>query len=308
MFWKKEEKCSICATMKVQTGKRRLSPPYEMLHVYLLAGIVETADEQTLGPHFIGNWVEGKNSFLFFCEPSRDTVMALLDRKPGLELVEEFQIDYDQWQGGPLGSIEVAGFVIRPYWHQDDECKAASDMQEILLDPGVVFGNGLHPTTQDCLRALRWLMGSKEITNVLDLGTGTGILAIASALMGTKEVLAVDLNPLCVRTAEKNVQLNGVEDTVRVIEGNAYDFADVDADLIVANLDYDVISELLRKKEFTYKRWYIFSGLMRTPCAELKSLLKEYGMEVEKQWDHEMTWFTIACKGRCKGKALGLGY
>lgn len=275
--------------------------PYRTLYIYLLAGVVNPVDEKKLGPHFIGNWVEGKNSFLFFRIPSREAVMALLDRRPELELVEEFEIDYEQWQGEPLGPIEVAGFLIRPYWYPAELAKAGGGVQEIVLDPGVVFGNGLHPTTQDCLRALRWIGGLRDISTVLDLGTGTGILAIASALMGAERVLAIDINPLCVKTAERNTRLNGVKDIVQVIEGDANDFADEEADLIVANLDLDVILELLPKQEFTNRPWYIFSGLMRTPCAELKRLVKKYGLRVEKEWDHEMTWFTLACRGKALG-------
>lgn len=284
----------------INTKRGETAAPYDKLHVYLLNGVLPYSEERALGPWFVGNWVEENNSFLFFSKPSKDRVMAIVERRPGLEVLEEFAFDYDQWQGESLESIKIAGFLIRPYWYREGKWKGPSEIQEILLDPGVVFGNGLHPTTQDCLRALRWLMRSRHITNVLDLGTGTGILAIASALMGAKEVLAVDINPLCVKTAEKNVRLNGVEDIVRVIEGSAYDFSGVGADLIVANLDYDVISELLKEQKFINKRWYIFSGLMRTPYRKLKVMVEKCGMRVEKEWDHEMTWFTIACKGRCK--------
>ena len=271
--------------------------PYKKLYVYMLNGVLPPFEEPSLGPFFVGNWVEGDNSFLFFSKPSKEEVTAVLDNRPDLDLLEEFELDYDQWQGASLNTAEIAGFLIRPYWHEQKGEAPPTTMQEILLDPGVVFGNGLHPTTQDCLRALRWIMEQERISRVLDLGTGTGILAIAAALMGAKEVVAIDINPLCVRTARKNILLNGLQEMVRVAKGSAGEFVGVPTDLVVANLDYDIIVELLKVAEFRTRPWYIFSGLMRTPCRELKKVMERYGLRIVREWDHEMTWYTLACKG-----------
>lgn len=67
------------------------------------------------------------------------------------------------------------------------------DVIKIRLDPGVVFGNCLHPTTRDCLKALSLVAEMDPLDYVLDLGTGTGVLAVAAALLGAKRVVAVDL-------------------------------------------------------------------------------------------------------------------
>jgi len=272
--------------------------PYEKLYVYLLSGVLPKTTESALGSSFIGNWVEGSNSFLFFKAPSRDRVTAVIASQPGLQVLEEFVLDYDQWQGETLRPMEIAGFLIRPHWQRKERQEYPPDLQEILLDPGVVFGNGLHPTTRDCLRAIRWIMDRQRVETVLDLGTGTGILAIAATLLGAGDVVAVDINPLCVKTARKNVHINAVEDRIRVVEGSAFDFATTRADLVVANLDYDVINRLLETSEFRTIPWYIFSGLMITPYRNLKELIVRCDLQICREWDHAMTWFTVACKGR----------
>ncbi|MBW2023113.1 MAG: 50S ribosomal protein L11 methyltransferase [Deltaproteobacteria bacterium] len=276
------------------------SRPYEKLYVYLLDGVASLSDEKELGSFFIGNWKEGNNSFLFFSRPSRDKVDMFLESRPELKLLDEYEMDYDQWQGQGLERLDIAGFSIVPFWLVNEETPKSHGT--IILDPGVVFGNGLHPTTQDCLRAVRWIMESATVESVLDLGTGTGILAIAAAHLGASRVLAIDLNPLCAKTAQRNVLLNGLEDVIEVREGAAQEFLRYRADLVLANLDYGVIADLLKNEAMRDKPGFVFSGLLRTPYRELRSLLDQYGIEVVKEWDHEMTWFTVAGKGRGVGR------
>jgi len=88
----------------------------------------------------------------------------------------------------------------------------------IHLDPGLAFGTGLHPTTRLCLRAMETLeLGG---ASVLDVGTGSGILSIAAAKMGCARVEALDTDPLAVKVARRNIELNGVADRVRVSHGS----------------------------------------------------------------------------------------
>jgi ribosomal protein L11 methyltransferase len=80
----------------------------------------------------------------------------------------------------------------------------------ILMDPGVVFGTGTHPTTHDCLSALQLAFDRQAVTRVLDVGTGTGLLALAAAKMGRASRVAVDLNHLAAETA-RNAMCNTIE-------------------------------------------------------------------------------------------------
>jgi len=265
-------------------------PPSPDLYIYLMKGVLREKDEEFLGNAFMGNWVEGESSFLFFSRPSRERVMGLLNDCPDLELDDDYHFSYDEWQGGGLDVLEIDPFVIVPPWLKNQPDNNAI---KILLDPGVVFGNCLHPTTRDCLRAVSLVAGETELGRVFDLGTGTGVLAIAAALLGTKSVLAIDLNPLCVKTTNKNVELNHQQKVISVIEGEAGDFVDEPVDLMIANIHHEVVKSLLEKSFFKKKIKLIISGLMRSQFREIKKQLERRGFKLLREWDHDTTWFTI---------------
>lgn len=105
--------------------------------------------------------------------------------------------------------------VVVPSWLQHE---ARPDDLVLHLDPGMAFGTGLHPTTQLCLRLLERY--ARPGQTVLDIGTGSGILAIAAARLGAGPVLALDNDPVAVAVAAENVLRNGVGDTVRAAEGS----------------------------------------------------------------------------------------
>jgi ribosomal protein L11 methyltransferase len=264
--------------------------PYKDLFIYLLKGAVEEEDEHDLGDGFIGNWVEDESSFLFFGQSAEKDVARLLNIRPGLELIETHHFTYDQWQGGGFNGLKVADFIIVAPWekHDDDE-----DGLQIVLDPGVVFGSGLHPTTGDCLRAIARANETQPFARVLDLGTGTGILALAAALSGAQNVLAVDINPLCVRTAIRNVRLNGLDNTIEVVRGRAEDFVDDPADMVVANIHHEVINRLIECGGFSNTQRLVISGLMRSQFYDVRAQIEKNHFKILNQWDFEMTWFTL---------------
>jgi ribosomal protein L11 methyltransferase len=269
--------------------------PYNDLYIYHIKGRVTANDELKLGNNFIGNWVEDDFSFLFFSAVSRDPVSALLENRFDLELMDDYLFTYEEWQGGEFTTVKIDNFLIVPPW-EDDE--ASLDEIRIIMDPGVVFGTGIHPTTTNCLKAISRTKKYYSFKKVLDIGTGTGILAIASARLGAKEVLAIDLNPLSVKTAKKNVGLNKLEDVIKVTEGRAEGFLEESADLVVANIHYEVIRRLLGHKGFIQKGYFIFSGLMRSQARDIKDMATGNNLIILKEWDHEMTWFTfLARKG-----------
>jgi ribosomal protein L11 methyltransferase len=131
--------------------------------------------------------------------------------------------------------IRCGSFLVRPSWSE----AVAGDAVELVLDPGMAFGTGLHPTTQQCLEALSTL--PLEGKSLLDVGTGSGILAIAAAKRGASPVVAVDTDTLAVDAARENAVRNGV--AIPVGQGSA---ADVPGrfDVVVANIVSAVLQRI----------------------------------------------------------------
>ena len=123
--------------------------------------------------------------------------------------------------------IQIGRFLVRPTWSD----ASAADLITIALDPGMAFGTGLHPTTQQCLEAVSYL--DLEGLRVLDVGTGSGILAIGAAKRGAREVVGVDTDPVAVRAAKENAESNSVALDARI--GSAADVAG-SFDVVLANL------------------------------------------------------------------------
>ena len=87
--------------------------------------------------------------------------------------------------------------------------------------------------------------------------------------------------------------MNGFEEVVRVLEGRAEDFIDETADLLVANIHYDVIKTLFEQGKFADSMLFIVSGLMRSQAGEIKDWIARNNLMILKEWDHEMTWYTF---------------
>jgi ribosomal protein L11 methyltransferase len=164
---------------------------------------------------------------------------------------------------------------------------------EILLriDPGVIFGSGLHPTTRGCLRALSLLYSTVKPAKVLDLGTGTGVLAIAAAKLGAQQVEAVDLNPMAISTATANCERNGVTNKVRLIMGDARENLP-EAELLCVNIHFDFLEEFLDGRAFCRYRWAVIGGFLREKLPMVRELLPSCAMVKEPELE-EKGWVTL---------------
>ena len=132
-------------------------------------------------------------------------------------------------------------FVIRPGWAEFDPLPGD---KVIEIDPGLAFGTGTHETTGMCTALVEKYVRPGQ--RVIDIGTGSGILAIAAAHMGADEVLATDLDPVAVRVAAENAGINGFGDRISCRCGDLLDVVDVSGDVVIANIIADVIIMLAK--------------------------------------------------------------
>ncbi|KXT83356.1 Ribosomal protein L11 methyltransferase [Streptococcus sp. DD11] len=126
--------------------------------------------------------------------------------------------------------------TIVPSW---TDYEAAPGEKIIRLDPGMAFGTGTHPTTKMSLFALEQVLRGGE--TVLDVGTGSGVLSIASSLLGAKAIYAYDLDDVAVRVARDNIVLNSGMDNIQVAAGDLLRGVEIEVDVIVANILADIL-------------------------------------------------------------------
>jgi ribosomal protein L11 methyltransferase len=270
-------------------GVKRRS--YENLYIYYLEGRISSTTG-FFDHHFIGNWEEEGFSFLFFSEPSEGMVLSFIENHGGLKLLDQFKMTYEEWQGGKFSSLQLGRFMVIPPWDADHAGSVDPENIKILLDPGVVFGNGLHPTTQDCIEALELLFSIEPIESALDLGCGTGILALVAGKLGCRKCFALDFNLLASQTANHNVKLNGLSHKILVAQARAENFADIPMDLLIANIHYDVMKKLIESEGFFKKKWFILSGLLRSQAKHIADQLQRPGVKILKRWDRDGIWHT----------------
>ena len=263
--------------------------PDTLLFIYYIDGIVpalHTIDAE----NFIGNWVEDDFSFLFFTQPAKESVREILEDFPQLKLLDEYEMTYAQWQGGIIEPVRIGRFLLNPTWIKASP--GAGDIA-ITLDSGVVFGNGTHPTTQACLEAIDIACSGKKTRTMLDLGAGTGILALAAAKLGCDKIIAVDYNYLATQTARLNVRLNHLEEHILVVNGRAQEHLSVTTDLLVANIHYEVMKDLVRTEGFLKQKWFVLSGLLRSEAEKISDFLATQPVLILKRWNQDDIWHTI---------------
>jgi ribosomal protein L11 methyltransferase len=279
--------------------------PYNDLFIYYIEGRLK-ADTHLFHENFIGNWEEDNFSFLFFSSPARNDLKKLLCTQPQLTHLDTYHMSYDQWQSQTFTAVNYGNFCIMPPWEasapQPPHC---GDEIPILLDPGVVFGTGTHPTTRSCLEALELAAAPLPPETVLDLGTGTGLLALAAAKLGCRKICAIDVNMLAALTARNNVCINRLEDRVLVAKGRAQEFIDCPADLVIANIHYDVMHRIIDSGGFLQKEKFILSGLLRSEAKAVTHKLAQFPVKILKTWTQDGIWHTLYGKRNAQLKKVG---
>lgn len=190
-------------------------------------------------------------------------------------------VEQEDWQNGwkkYYHSMEIGcRLAVVPSW---EEYANTQDRAVLRLDPGMAFGTGTHETTNLCLEALDEFVRGGE--RMLDIGTGSGILAIASLLLGAGSAEGVDIDPMCVRTAGENASLNNVQDRFQVLVGDLSDQADGKYDIITANIVASAILSLAPDLPALMKpeTLFIASGIIEQKKDEVINGLQKAGLRV----------------------------
>ena len=164
--------------------------------------------------------------------------------------------------------------VVKPTW---ESYATREDDLVVELDPGMAFGTGTHETTNMCMELLETHM--QPGLRVMDVGTGSGILAIAAAKLGAPSILAVDIDPDAVKVARENVHHNRVEQQVRVVQGDLVKSEAMPCELAVANIVADAICMLAAPltRHLVPGGLLICSGIIREREQDVQDALASAG-------------------------------
>ena len=192
-----------------------------------------------------------------------------------------------KWQEHFKPSKVGERIVVKPGW---EDYEAADGELVIEMDPGMAFGSGLHETTSMCIKALEKDLGGSERSydpsrypiKVLDVGTGTGILAMAAVLLGADEALGIDIDDEAVRVSNENIVKNGLEGRISIRHGNLMDGINYDPDIIVANLMADLVVMLSPAAAAQLRPGgvYITSGILDIKEDIVKKAIEDAGFDI----------------------------
>jgi ribosomal protein L11 methyltransferase len=170
----------------------------------------------------------------------------------------------------------------------------------ITIEPGMAFGTGTHATTRGCMEFMEQAVASlrKSEFAALDVGTGSGILAIALVKLGAKKVWALDLDPVALKVARENLRCNDAQPKVQ-LSGTKLSRIRKSFPLVVANLTAEVILELSEAlgKRVAPKGFLILSGILRSKSPEVITHLAAKGFKVVRR-RREKEWMTLLLKRR----------
>ncbi|NLB99446.1 MAG: 50S ribosomal protein L11 methyltransferase, partial [Lactobacillales bacterium] len=184
--------------------------------------------------------------------------------------------------------------TVVPFWETYE--KEQEDEKLLVMDPGMAFGTGTHPTTKLSLEALETTIRGGE--KVIDVGTGSGVLSIAAKALGAEEVHAFDIDEIATRQAKENIALNQYANDVTVEPNNLLNgIKNANADLIVANILAEILMLMVDDAWDNLKDngYFILSGIINSKREELEEKLLSRGFVIE-QAKISGDWHCLICK------------
>ena len=182
---------------------------------------------------------------------------------------------------------------VRPIWIDDYD---SGDRAVLNIEPGAAFGTGTHDTTRLCLETLDKII--KDGDTVLDIGCGSGILAIASMLLGATEGFGVDIDELAVKTAKENGKMNGLDEPeLKFVCGDLADKVTKQYDVVVANIVADIIILFSTQVRAFMKPGakFIASGIIDTRADEVVTALQSAGLKLVERIE-QGGWVCLVCE------------
>ena len=207
----------------------------------------------------------------------------------------DVEFDYVAKSLEDLKPVSAGGFYI---YGLHDEKDIPKNLITIKIEAAQAFGTGHHETTTGCLEAINIVLEQELPQNILDVGTGTGVLAIAVAKSTGGFVFASDIDPIAVETAKENAKINGVEENIFCFEATGLEhhiiINDAPYDLIIANILAKPLIELAEKmsKITTDDANIILSGILETQAKKVISAYEEFGFLLSEQLNNN-EWATL---------------
>ncbi len=199
----------------------------------------------------------------------------------------------DKWKAFFKPTPVGERLFVRPIWIDDYD---AGDRAVLNIEPGAAFGTGTHDTTRLCLETLDKII--KDGDTVLDIGCGSGILAIASMLLGATEGFGVDIDELAVKTAKENGKMNGLDEPeLKFVCGDLADKVTKQYDVVVANIVADIIILFSTQVRAFMKQGakFIASGIIDTRADEVVNALQSAGLKLAERIEHG-GWVCLVCE------------
>ena len=188
--------------------------------------------------------------------------------------------------------IHLGNIVVVPEWI---DYAPAENEKVVLLDSNMAFGTGEHETTSMCVELMQEYVTSQS--ECIDVGCGSGILGISAIKLGAKKAYLTDIDPIAVESALHNAKLNGVDDKTVVALSNLLDDAEIQGDLMMANITGEVLKMLAPSIPKNLKKdgVLILSGIIESRLEMVKSAYTEVGMKVVLE-RRKGEWFALVLK------------
>ena len=231
-----------------------------------------------------------------------EELSAFLDIGEGSVTVDETEdIDWiNNWKQY-FHQFTIDDVLVTPSW---EEVKKKDENRLVLhIDPGTAFGTGMHETTQLCIRQLRKYITPQTV--LLDVGTGSGILAILSLMFGAKKALGTDLDPCAVEAVRQNKEANGIpQESFELVIGNIITEKEIQDragyecyDIVVANILADVLVPLTPVITHQMKKGgiYITSGIIDDKERTVTEAVKAAGLEI-LEITYQGEWVSVTAR------------